>query len=138
MYVSRFKILLTLYLRLVAELPQISYRCHIFLLHSSIGNWFCLVVLRNNDDDKISLKFLFILNVKLIVFCGKISSIYWLLYEKCKWYLMMLLNLGNKGLCCVTTFQEIEKVAFCDFGFLASSLVSFLIFENCFFTLPGL
>ena len=50
---------------------------------------------------------------------------------------MMVLRLGNKGLYCVIKFHEVEKVVLGNLGFLASSLVSFLMSENCFFTLPG-
>ena len=48
---------------------------------------------------------------------------------------MMALILGNKGLYCVINLHE---VAFSSLGVLASSLMSFLTPENCFFTLPGL
>ena len=51
---------------------------------------------------------------------------------------MMVLRLGNKGLYCVIKLHEFEKVVLSNLGFLASSLVSFLLSENCFFTLPGL
>ena len=51
---------------------------------------------------------------------------------------MIVLRLGNKGLCCVIKLAELEKVVLSNLGFLASSLVSFLMSENCFFTLPGL
>ena len=39
---------------------------------------------------------------------------------------------------CIIKLHEVQKVAFCNLGFLASSLVSFLIPENYFFTFPGL
>ena len=50
----------------------------------------------------------------------------------------MVLRLGNKGLYCVIKLHEVEKVVLCNLNFLASSLVSFLMSENCFFTLRGL
>ena len=50
---------------------------------------------------------------------------------------MMVLMLGNKSLYCVTKLHEVEKVVLSNLGFLASSLVSFLMSENCSFTLPG-
>ena len=46
-----------------------------FLLHLSIEHLLCLVVLGNNDGEKFSLKFLFLLYVTLMVFCGKITSV---------------------------------------------------------------
>ena len=51
---------------------------------------------------------------------------------------MLVLRLGNKGLYCVIKLHEVEKVVLSNLAFLASSLVSFLMSENCFFTLPGL
>ena len=50
---------------------------------------------------------------------------------------MIVLRLGNKGLYCVIELHEVEKVALGNIGFLASSLVSFLMSENRFFTLLG-
>ena len=47
------------------------------------------------------------------------------------------IRLGNKELYCVIKLREVEKVVFCNSGFFASSLVRFLISENCFFTLPA-
>ena len=44
----------------------------------------------------------------------------------------------KKGLYCVIKWHEVEKVVLSNLSFLASSLVSFLMSENCFFTLPGL
>ena len=38
---------------------------------------------------------------------------------------------------CNQSRNEVEKVVLGNSGFLASSLVSFLMSENCFFTLPG-
>ena len=55
-----------------------------------------------------------------------------------KCFLMMVLRLGNKELYCVIKLHEVERVVLSNLGFLASSLVSFLMSENCFFTLPGL
>ena len=46
----------------------------------------------------------------------------------------MIFKLDNKGLYCVIKFHEVEKLFLSNLGFLASSLVSFLMFENCFFT----
>ena len=46
---------------------------------------------------------------------------------------MMILRLGNKGLYCVIKLNEVEKVVVSNLGFLAYSLVSFLMSENCFF-----
>ena len=60
-----------------------------FLLRSSIELLFCLVVLWNNDGDKIYLKFLILLHV---VFCRKISSIRYLLFEIDKWFLIIVLR----------------------------------------------
>ena len=108
-----------------------------FLLHSFIEHSFCLVVLGNIDGDKISHRFLFLLYVTFLVLCGKITSICLLLYKIGKWFPMMVLRLGNKGSYCVIKFHEVEKVVLGNLGFLASSLVSFLMSENCFFTLPG-
>ena len=51
---------------------------------------------------------------------------------------MMILRLGNKGLYYVINSHEVEEETLCNLGFLASSLVRFLISENSFFTLPGL
>ena len=51
---------------------------------------------------------------------------------------MMALRLGNKGLYFVIKLHEVEKVVLSNLGFLASSVVSFLMSENCFFTLLGL
>ena len=51
---------------------------------------------------------------------------------------MMALRLGNKGLYFVIKLHEVEKVVLNNIGFLASSVVSFLMSENCFFTLLGL
>ena len=50
---------------------------------------------------------------------------------------MNVLRLGNKGLYCVIKFHEVEKVVLSNLDFLASSLISFLMSKNCFFTLPG-
>ena len=97
-----------------------------------------MVVLGNNDGDKISLRLLFLLYVTLMVLCGKISSICGLLYKIGKWFLMMVLRLGNKGLYCVIKLHEVEKVVLSNLGFIASSLVRFLMSENCFFSLPSL
>ena len=51
---------------------------------------------------------------------------------------MMGLRLGKKGLYCVTKLHEVEQVVLYNLGFLASSLVSILMSEKNFFTLPGL
>ena len=51
---------------------------------------------------------------------------------------MMVLRLGNKGLYCVIKLHEVEKVVLSNLGFIASSLVRFLMSENCFFSLPSL
>ena len=59
------------------------------------------------------------------------------MYKIGKCFLMMVLRLGNKGLYCVIKFHEAEKVVLSNLDFIASSLVSFLISENCFFPLPG-
>ena len=109
-----------------------------FLLNSFIEQSFCLVVLGNKDGDKISLRYFFILYATLMVFCGKISSICWFLYKIGKWFLIIVLRLGNKGLYCVIKLHEVEKVVLCNLGFLASSLVRFLMSENYSFTLLGL
>ena len=41
-------------------------------------------------------------------------------------------------LCNQIAWHEVEKVVLSNLGFLASSLVSFLMSENCLFTLSGL
>ena len=74
---SHFQIPVILYFQLVAKqvnsvettkkFLQISH----FLLNSFIEHSFCLAVVGNNDGDKISLKFLFLLYVTLTVFCKK-------------------------------------------------------------------
>ena len=46
-----------------------------FLLHFSIEHFLCLVGLGNNDGDKISLKFLFLLYVTLMPFTEKYQSL---------------------------------------------------------------
>ena len=51
---------------------------------------------------------------------------------------MMVLRLGNKGLYCVIKLREVKRVVLSDLGFLDFSLISFLMSENCFFTLPAL
>ena len=51
---------------------------------------------------------------------------------------MMVLRLGNEGWYCVIKLHEVEKVVLSNLVFLTSSLESFLMSENCFFTLPGL
>ena len=43
---------------------------------------------------------------------------------------MMVFRLGNKGLYCVINLYEVEKLVLSNLGFLASSLVSFLMSEN--------
>ena len=48
---------------------------------------------------------------------------------------MMVLMLGNKSLYYVIKLHKVEKVVVSNLGFLASSLVSFLMSENCFFSL---
>ena len=141
---NNFKIPLIFYFRLLGnpvksrettkKFSQISH----FLLHSFIEHSFCLVVLGNNDGNKIYLRFLFLLYVTFMVLCGKISNICWLLYEIGKWFLMMVLRLGNKDLYCVIKLHEEKKVVLSNLGFLACSLARFLMPENCFFTLPGL
>ena len=45
---------------------------------------------------------------------------------------MMVLRLGNKELYCEIKLHEVEKVVLSNLGFLASSLVSFLMSENSF------
>ena len=50
----------------------------------------------------------------------------------------MILRLGKKGLYCVIQLHEVEKAVLSNLDFLASSLVSFLMSENCFFPWPGL
>ena len=50
---------------------------------------------------------------------------------------MIILRLGNKGLYCVIKLHEVEKVVLSNLSSLASSLVSFLMPENCF-SMPGL
>ena len=97
-----------------------------------------MLVLGYNDGDEISLRFLFLLYVTLMVLCGKISSICWLLYKTGKEFLMMVLRLGNKGLYFAIKLHEGEKVILSNLGFLASSLVRFLMSEKSFCTLPGL
>ena len=42
---------------------------------------------------------------------------------------MMVLRLGNKRLYCVIKLQEVQKVVLSNLGFLAYSLVSFLMSE---------
>ena len=42
-------------------------------------------------------------------------------------------RLGNKWLYYVIKLHEVEKVVLSNLGFLASSLVSFLMSKNCFF-----
>ena len=71
-------------------------------------------------------------------FCGKITSVCWLLYKIGKWLLMIVLRIGNKVLYCAMKLNDVEKVVFCNLSFLVSSLVSFLMSENCIFTLTGL
>ena len=44
----------------------------------------------------------------------------------------------GKGLYRVINLYEAEKLVLSYLGFLVFSLVSFLMSENCFFTLPGL
>ena len=51
---------------------------------------------------------------------------------------MMVLRLCNKGLYCVIKLHEVKKVVLSNLGFLASFLVSYLMSENFFLTLPGL
>ena len=94
----------------VGKLLKSSCRCHIF----------CCILLYNInvDGDKISLRFLFFLYVTLMVLCGKIPSICWLLYKIGKCFLMMVLRLGNKGLYCVIKLHEVEKVVLTDLGFI--------------------
>ena len=102
-----FKIPLILYFRLVekqiksGEITKRFLQMSHFLLHSFIKHSFWLLVLGNNDGDKIFLRFVLLLYVTLMLFCGKISSICWLLYKTGKWFLMIVLMLGNKGLYCM-------------------------------------
>ena len=122
---------LVLYFRLVAKqvksgkTTKTFLQMSRFLLHSFIEHSLCLVVLENNDVDKISLRSLFLFYVTLMVFCGKISSICWLLHKIGKWFLMMVLSLGSKELYCVIKLHEVERMVLSNLGFLASSLVSF-------------
>ena len=44
-------------------------------MYLQVLNFFCLVVLENNDGDKISSRFLFLLYVTLMVFSGKICCL---------------------------------------------------------------
>ena len=44
----------------------------------------------------------------------------------------MVLRLGNKGLYCVIELHEVERVVLSNLGFLASSLVSFLMSDFFF------
>ena len=63
---------LILYFRLVAKQVKLGETTKKFLqvshffLYFSIKHSFCLVVVRNNHGDKISLKFLFLLYVTLV------------------------------------------------------------------------
>ena len=85
-------------------LADVTLLLNLFIEHS-----FCLLVLGNNDGDKISLRLFFLLYVTLMILCGKISSICWLLYKIGKWFLMIVLRLGNKGLYCVNQIAWIRK-----------------------------
>ena len=50
-----------------------------------------------------------------------------------KCFLMMALMLGHEELYRVIKLHEVGKVVLNNLAFLASSLVSFLMSENCFF-----
>ena len=66
---------LTIYFRLLAKQVksgETTKKFSHFLLHSSIEHSCCLVVLGNNDSDKMYLKFSFVLFVTVMVFSRKI------------------------------------------------------------------
>ena len=113
------------------------YKCHIFYYNFSIEQLFSPIVLGNQDDNLSYFKLLFRLYVILTVFSGKIWSISWLLCNKGKCFLIMVLLLRSNGLYCVIKLHEAEKLLLI-LGLLASSLEMFLTFENCFLTLLGL
>ena len=46
---------------------------------------------------------------------------------------MMVLRLGSTGSYCVIKLHEVEKVVFFNLGFVAFSLVSFLMPENYYY-----
>ena len=67
-----------------------------------------------------SFKFLFLLYVTFIVSSGKIGSISWLLCNKGKYFLKLVLILGSIGLYGVIKLHVVEKLLLI-LGLLASS-----------------
>ena len=98
---SHFKIPIIFYFCLVAKqvksekITKMFLQMSHFLFNFSIEHSFCLAILRNNDGNKTSLKFSFLLYVTLMVFCRKLSIICWILYKIGKWILRVVLRLGK-------------------------------------------
>ena len=136
--VLQVKVPLILYLHLVAwqvnsvetsrKFLQISH----LLLHFSIEQ-FSFIILGNKDVDMSSFKLVFLLYVTFIVFSGKICGISWLLCNTGNYFLKIVLILGSIGLYCVIKLHVGEKLLLM-LDLQASSLVIFLMSENCFLT----